>query len=139
MLKIRIQSYLGGSFHGDLYTGYQDIKDISKISDMYMMNGYQQVIDQISSKYVIDFSRIIKNICWIYQNIGQVSVYSGQRVKNLEQSLKKIMFRPNPTGYLGYQSDIKAFCTPDIMSCHPVFSTSCVEAFIELLSQGRVT
>jgi len=29
------------------------------------------------------------------------------------------MFRPNSTaGYQGYQPDIKAFCIPDIMSCH---------------------
>ena len=31
------------------------------------------------------------------------------------------MFRPNPTaGYQGYQPDIKAFCTPNIMSCYPL-------------------
>jgi len=28
------------------------------------------------------------------------------------------MFWPNPTA--GYQPDIKAFRTPDIMSCHPL-------------------
>jgi len=39
------------------------------------------------------------------------------------------MFRQNPTaGYQGYQpneniSPIKAFCTPDNMSCHPVGDT----------------
>ena len=31
------------------------------------------------------------------------------------------MFRPNPTaGYEGYQPDIMAFCTPDVMSCYPL-------------------
>jgi len=42
------------------------------------------------------------------------------------------MFRPNSTaGYQGYQSGIKAFCTPDIMSGNPlatlVLSTSKME------------
>jgi len=40
--------------------------------------------------------------------------------KKLENLLETAMFRPNPTaGYQGYQPDIKAFCTPDIMSCYP--------------------
>jgi len=30
------------------------------------------------------------------------------------------MLRPKPEA--GYQLDIKAFCTPDIMSCHTLFS-----------------
>ena len=32
------------------------------------------------------------------------------------------MVRPNPTArYRGCQPDIKVFCAPDIMSCHPLF------------------
>jgi len=56
------------------------------------MNGYQEKIHQISIKYLTYFSRIFKNVCWIYLNIGQISVESGQRVKKLEKLLKKKRF-----------------------------------------------
>jgi len=82
-----------------------------------MINGYQGNISQISIKYQTDFSRILNNICWIYPNISQISEDSGQ-IKILEKSLKTAMFRPNPTAR--YQPDIKAFCTTDIKSCHPL-------------------
>jgi len=59
------------------YQGYQP--DIGSI-----MNGYQEKIDQIFVKYPTDFRRILKNICWIYLNISQKSVDSGQRVTNVE-------------------------------------------------------
>jgi len=49
-----------------------------------MINRYQEKLDQISKKYLTDFSRILKNICWKYPNISQISVNSGQRVKNLK-------------------------------------------------------
>ena len=43
------------------------------------------------------------------------------REKNLKESLKTAMFRPNSTaGYQGYQPDIKAFCTLDTMSFRPL-------------------
>jgi len=42
---------------GNLYTGYQDIKDIRGL-----FNAYQEKTDQISIKYLIDLSRISK-IC----------------------------------------------------------------------------
>jgi len=62
-----------------LYTGYQDIEDIRGI-----INEYQEKIDQISIKNLTDFGRILKNISWVYLNISQVSVNSGQRIKNLK-------------------------------------------------------
>jgi len=40
---------------GNLYTEYQDIKDIRGI-----INGYQLTIDQILIKYLSEFSRIFK-------------------------------------------------------------------------------
>jgi len=44
-----------------------------------------------------------------------------QRVKNLKKTLKTAMFWPNlEAGYQGYQPDIKAFRTPNIMSCYPL-------------------
>jgi len=52
-----------------------------------MINGYQEKIDQISMKYLKDFRRIFKNICWIYLTISQISGDSGQTVTNLEKSL----------------------------------------------------
>jgi len=52
------------------------IKDITGIK-----KGYQEQIDEISIEYLTDFSRILKNICWIYLNIRQISVDSGQGVK----------------------------------------------------------
>jgi len=59
------------------YQGYQpDIRGI--------INGYQEKIDHISIKYLTDFGRILKNISWIYLNINQISVNSGQRAKNLK-------------------------------------------------------
>jgi len=39
---------------GGLYTGCHDIKDISHISEI--INGYQEKTDQISIKYLTDFS-----------------------------------------------------------------------------------
>jgi len=60
--------------------GYQDNKDIRGI-----INGYQDKIDQISIKNLTDFGGILKNISWIYSNIGHISVDSGQRVKNLKK------------------------------------------------------
>jgi len=55
---------------------------------------------QISIKYLTDFSRISKNISWIYLDISQISVDSSQRVKKkkLEKPLKKAMSCPNLTG-----------------------------------------
>jgi len=44
-----------------------------------IINGYEEEINQISIKYLIDFIRILKNICWIYLNISQISVDSGRR------------------------------------------------------------
>ena len=41
-------------------------------------------IDNISIQYLTDFSRILKNILWIYLNISQISVDSGQRLKKLK-------------------------------------------------------
>jgi len=85
------------------------------------MNGYQEKIDENSITYLTDFRKILQNICWIYLNISQVPVDSGQRVKKLKKSLKKAMFRPKPTaGYQGYQPYIKAFCTLDSMSSYPL-------------------
>jgi len=49
-----------------------------------MMNGYQEKNDQISIKNLTDFGKILKNICWIYLNMSQISVDNGQRVKNLK-------------------------------------------------------
>jgi len=90
------------------YQGYQpDIRGT--------VNGYQEKIDHISIKYLTDFSRVLKKyICWIYLNISQISVDSGQRVKQLEKSLKTAIFDRIP------QPDIKALCTQDIVSCHLV-------------------
>jgi len=80
-LKIRrtVLSHGVNTFAGNLYTEYQDIKDYSGI-----INGYQEKIDQISIKYLADFNRILKNICWMYLNISQISVDSGQGAKNLK-------------------------------------------------------
>jgi len=120
----------GQHLAGKLHTGYQDIRCV--------INGYQEKIDQISIKYLgyqykidlsikylTDFSRLLKNLFWlVYQTIRQISVESGKKVKNLKNRWKIAMFRPNSTaGYQGYQPDIKAFCTPDIMSCHPLVRT----------------
>jgi len=50
--------------------------------------------------------------------MNQISVNCSQSNK-LEKSPKTAMFQSNPTaGNQGYQPDIKAFCTPDIMNCH---------------------
>jgi len=58
-------------------------------------------------EYLTDFSRRLENIGWIYLNIREISVDSGQRVKKLEKLLKTAIFRPNRTpGYEGYLPDI---------------------------------
>jgi len=64
-----------------------------------------------------------KNISWIPKYKPDISGQSlcKKNNNNNEKSLKTAMCRPNPTaGYLGYQPDIKAFCSPDIMICHPL-------------------
>jgi len=98
-------------------TGYEGYKsDIRGI-----INRYQEEIDEISIKYQTDFGKILRNISWIYLSISQTPVDSFAKSKNLEKLLKTAMFRPNLTaGYQGYQPDIKAFCTPDIMRCYPL-------------------
>jgi len=70
-----------------------------------MINGHQEIIDQISIKYLTDFGRTLKDITGIYLNISQISVDSGHRVKKkLEKLLKTVMIRPNTTaGCQGYQ------------------------------------
>ena len=107
------------------YQGYHlDIRGI--------INEYQGKMDRISVYYLTDLSRILGSICWMFLNINQISVGRGQRKKNnkktkknLKKSLKTAMFRPNTTvGYQGYQPNVKAFCTPDIMSCHPLQRTN---------------
>ena len=60
---------------------------------------------QISEEY------LKKNVCWINQNISQISVDSSQSVN--KKSLKTAMFRPNPTAvYHGYQPDISRISRP---------------------------
>jgi len=67
---------------------------ISRMSAGYtgIINGYQEKIDHISIKYLTDFGRILKTISWIYLNINQISVNSGQRAKKLEKLLKTATF-----------------------------------------------
>jgi len=57
-----------------------------------IINGYQQKIDQISVKYLTDFSMILKNICWIYLKISQISVDIDHRVRNLKNRWKRSCF-----------------------------------------------
>jgi len=50
-------------------------------------NGYHEKIDKISIKYLTDFIRILKNICWTYQNISRISVDGqwSQKAKNFKK------------------------------------------------------
>jgi len=84
----------------DIRFDQPDIRDI--------INGYQEKIDQISIKYLTDFSRILKNICWIYLNISQKSVDRGQRKNTKNRRIQSYFDEIS-------QPDIKAFCTPDII------------------------
>ena len=61
--------------------------------------GYQRYNKQISREnrpnfnYISDrLQQTLKNISWIYLNISQISVDSGQRVKNLKNSWKQPSF-----------------------------------------------
>jgi len=90
------------------YQGYQpDIRGLS--------NGYEEKIDQTSFKQTLaEYKK------YLLVTPFQIPVAFGQREINFWNSLKTAMFRSNPTaGYRGYQPDINAFSTPDIMSCHP--------------------
>jgi len=53
---------------------------ISRISSVCksIINGYQEKIDRISITYLTDFSRKLKKVFWLYLNISQISVDSGQ-------------------------------------------------------------
>jgi len=60
--------------------------------------GYQRYNKRISGedwpnfKYLTDFSRIFKNISWIYLNISQILVDSGKRAYNLKNCWKQPCF-----------------------------------------------
>lgn len=77
------------------YQGYQvDIRGI--------INGCREKIGQISMKYLTDFSRMLKRIFWIYRNCSQISVDSGQIVKNLKNRWKQPGF--GNQGYINWIS-----------------------------------
>jgi len=69
-------------------SGYLDINDINRILELF----YQEKNDQISVKYLIGFSRILKITCWIYPNLSQILVDSGQTVKKLRHRWKQPCF-----------------------------------------------
>jgi len=81
-------------------------------------------MDQISIKNLTDFGRIfLENLLDIPKlAISMISVDSGQRVNNLkiaENSHFSTEYNIRISRILTrYRPDIKAFCTPDIMSCH---------------------
>jgi len=100
-------------------SGYQGhLPDITSI-----INGYQEKNDQISIKYLTDFSITLKNICWIYLNIRHVSVDSSQRVKNLKNHRKQPCF---DRIQLPDIRDINRISRPFVhrTSCHPLGNTS---------------
>jgi len=100
------------------YQGYQP--DITRL-----LNRYQEKIDQISVKYLTDQN--IKNLLFtVYLDFSRIPVHCAQRLINLKiaeknKNKKTAMSRSNSTAiYQGYQPDITPFCTPDVMSCHPL-------------------
>jgi len=119
------------AFQGVTLT-WKYVHRISRISAGYQR--YSKRISRGNLPNIIEitdrFQQSIKKylLYFTYLNISQTSVNSNQRVKNWKiAEYRYVLIKSNSlTSQIstGYQPNIKAFCTPDIMSFHPLSKRS---------------
>jgi len=82
---------------------------MSESSELYVERGWDRIGEGCISKYLTDFSRILKDISW-YTYILTTYQWPVAREQKTWKSLKTAIFRPNPTS--AYQSDISRISRP---------------------------